>query len=91
MGLFFQDIERKSSKSIKVIRVALLIGVFALLILGLMNDLDFLYTGLSFILLAIFNFLNGAESHYHQEKKQVYVPQYLLGVILFTMAITYLN
>ncbi|NMH73983.1 hypothetical protein HF078_12900 [Bacillus sp. RO2] len=92
MGIFFQDRERKkSSKQITVIRIILLVGVFAFLLMGLKNNFDLFYTGLAFILVGITNIINGAESHYHREKKKVYIPEYLLGVLFLTIAVTYLS
>ena len=92
MGLFFQDREHKgSSKLLNGIRIVFVIGVFALLIIGLVNDFSFKYTGLAFILLGVTNIMNGAESHYYGEKKKVYITEYLFGFLLFTIAITYLR
>lgn len=92
MGLFFKNAKRKkSSKPITVIKILLLIGVFTLFIIGFRNDFDLYYLGIAFVLVGLVNIITGAESHYHQEKKKVYIPDYLLGVMFFIMAITYIS
>ncbi len=92
MGLFFEEGKRKkSSKSVTIIRFMLIIGMFTCLIISFMKDYDFTYMGFACLLVGVSNILNGIESHYHREKKKVFISEYLLGVLLFIMAISYLS
>jgi hypothetical protein len=68
MGIFFENTEEKSTKSMIIIRNAIVFLIAILLITGIVNGFNFVFFMLIFIISGVGSILNGIE-RYSSKKK----------------------
>ena len=74
MGLFFQKgSNKKSAKPIIVIRNLMVITMGILLVLAIINGVDFFFLRLIFILAGLGSIINSVEGYFQRENKKVYL------------------
>ncbi|MFC0275027.1 hypothetical protein ACFFIX_27410 [Metabacillus herbersteinensis] len=84
MGLFFQKRSyEKSAKPIIVIRTLMAISMGILLVMGIINGLDFFFLRLIFILAGVGSFMDGVESYFQRENKRVYLVDFGFAILWF--------
>ena len=86
MGIFFQETKRKSSKWMTIKNIVHVIVLATLIILSLINNLDFNYLKLAFIILGVNAMIDAVESYIHKDPKKVYLLHCAHGIICFLVS-----
>ncbi|WP_078380046.1 hypothetical protein [Sutcliffiella halmapala] len=89
MGLFFQKMKKKSSKSMMVVRLFVIFIMVILLATGIIKGFDSIFFGLFFIISGIGSIIDGTENYFHRENKRVYLVNYGLAFVCFVASFTF--
>lgn len=81
MGLFFE--KRESTKPFIIIRILLMIVIVFIFVIGIVNDFDFFFIRLLFMLLGISSILDGIERYIKRENKWRYFFDFVMGLLWF--------
>jgi hypothetical protein len=80
MGIFFQEAKRKRSKLMTIKDNVHVILLVTLIILSLVNNFDFGYLKLAFIILGVNAMIDAVESYIYKDPKKVYLIYFGLGI-----------
>ncbi|RCW40093.1 hypothetical protein DFP97_1425 [Paenibacillus prosopidis] len=81
MGLFFE--KRESTKPFIIIRILLMIVIVFIFVIGIVNDFDFFFMRLLFMLLGVSSILDGIERYLKRENKWRYYFDFGMGLLWF--------
>lgn len=88
MRIFLRKSNRqKSSKPIRVIRIFLASLMTILFIMGIIRQFDFYYFGLVFLAGSVISLIDGFESLFRKEKREVYVISFGEGILYIGLSI----
>lgn len=91
MGLFFEKRERKkSTKLFIILKILISIALLFMLVMAIIKGYDFYFLWL-FTLLGVSSILDGIESYFQKAGKRIYLLNFGLGVILFSLAFQFLQ
>ncbi len=93
MGLFFQKKKKKkSSKLVYLIRIILTCIMIFLLVLGVLPDSNFsFFFGVFFMVAGIGSIVEGIESYFQKEDKNIYFIDVTMAGVYFFLSFTFLN
>jgi hypothetical protein len=86
MGIFFKDKEEKSSKTMIIIRISIVILMAILLVFGIINGFDFIFLRLIFILAGVGSVLDGVEKYLQREKGKGFLIEFGFAILWFILA-----
>lgn len=90
MGMFFQKTQ-KSTKQMIVMRTVIAIAMVVLIVGAIMDDWNFFYFGLTFILAGLGAIIDTIESYFLKENKKVYLVHLGLAIVWFVLAFQFLT
>lgn len=93
MGLFFKKRgnAKKRTKVNIILNTITAIAMVVLLIMAIINGLDFVYFKLIFIVAGISSMIDGVESYLQKENRKVYFRDFGYAMVWFVLAFFYSN
>ena len=89
MGIFFQNKEEKSTKTMNILRTLIVVLMAILLISGIINGFDFIFLRLIFILAGVGSVLDGIEKYFQRKKSKGFLVELGFAISLFILAFTF--
>ena len=90
MGIFFEKAEESKYKSITIARIIFSLAAVVVLIIGIINNLNTIYLGYTFLLLALTNLVDAIDAIISKlPKKRLYFSLLFVAVFMF-MFTTYI-
>ena len=86
MGIFFQDREEKSTKTMMIIRTAIAILMAIIFISGIINGFDFTFLRLIFILAGVGSLLDGVEKYRQRNTGKRFLIEFGIAMLWFIAA-----